>query len=197
MGKTRKTNNTTQRTQQEQSGDVVNQVRNHATEWITHIVDFIDENMTDDEITYINNHMDDIQSFAPNGLYRSENSNRTFNPRNLKEGDTFSFDNGEFKAFSKEEDTVERFSSDTLALGGPSTIFHLTKGKGFDVSKLGINDVMDEQETWISSNQQFRVDNISTTTLNDLNYNSGKALPKNLWDKIKDKEINIVEISEV
>lgn len=186
MGKSRNTNN-----------HILNKLTSSAIEWITHIVDFIEEDMSTEEIDYVNKHMENIHNFSANGIYRSENSNRTFNKQNLQEGSIFSFDNGEFKAFTKDDTTVGKFSSDTLSLRGESTIFHITKGKAFDVSKLNVNDVLEEQEVWVSSQQSFKVNKISTTTLEEMNYNKNNLLPTKLWNRIKDKKINMVEISEV
>jgi hypothetical protein len=72
---------------------VIANLTDNAIEWMTHVTDFIDENMTDEEIEYVNNHMESLDSISPDGIYRMENSSRTFSSQNITKGAEFSVSN--------------------------------------------------------------------------------------------------------
>ncbi|HIJ14807.1 MAG TPA: hypothetical protein HA277_00180 [Methanosphaera sp.] len=176
---------------------VIANLTDNAIEWMTHVTDFIDENMTDEEIEYVNNHMESLDSISPDGIYRMENSSRTFSSQNITKGAEFSFDNDSFKAFSKNKDVVESMSLGTVFMGEP-VIYHLSKGNAFDVYKqLKINDYQKEEEVWVSEKQRFRVNEVSETTPERLGLDKKQSIPKKTWDKIKSKKIILVEMTEV
>jgi hypothetical protein len=153
--------------------------------------------MTDEEIEYVNNHMESLDSISPDGIYRMENSSRTFSSQNITKGAEFSFDNDSFKAFSKNKDVVESMSLGTVLMGEP-VIYHLSKGNAFDVYKqLKINDYQKEEEVWVSEKQRFRVNEVSETTPERLGLDKKQSIPKKTWDKIKSKKIILVEMTEV
>ena len=162
----------------------------HVGGWITGFYDFIEQEMDDDEIKYIHNHMEDISKISPSGIWRAESTGRTFTSENLTEGKVFSFDG--LKAFSKEENIAKQHSLESLSMRGDVTIFKVNKGKAFDVTRE--LDTHDEQEVWIGEGP-WKVDKITVTDAGTLNYGE-LNIPSKTLEKLNKGQIRVVEISD-
>lgn len=180
------------------SQETIQQLETHKNLWIMGAYDWIDQEMSQEEIDYVKANMENITQITSGtgGIYRAESTTRTFNKEKLKEGKEFQFtEGGTFKAFSKEQDTAEKHSLESLLMRDDVTLFNIKKGRAYDVTKD--MDTHEEQEVWVDNEQNYRVTKITETTPQELEYNKKFTIPTRTWDKIKNKKVRLVEVEEI
>ncbi len=178
--------------------ETLQNLETHKGLWIIGAYDFIDQEMSDDEIDYVKENMENISSIISgnDGIFRAESTTRTFNTQQLTEGKEFKFeDGGNFKAFSKEQEVAENHSLGSVLTRKDVTLFNIKKGKAYDATKD--LDTHDEQEVWISNSQTYKVTKITETTPQELGYNKKFKIPSKTWERIKNNTVRLVEVEEV